>query len=275
MVARGAGRPGRSAGKKVGGHGARFGRDVAAKPESDAPIGVEGFVTAGETATAKGSASLRMETDLTGGDKIGRLLGQRPAARWPQSCEAGCMVGGKLRYAGQTRLALLRSPLPLGGRGPLCPDARCLPEGGNRRGIEGGIEKGHLVELPLEPISEDDRRCSFDRPSGEHRLRVAVDMDIDGVAAPNDCHLMPVVGTETHVGSPITEGKPEGVVGVLAGDEWLCGEAGAERPLSVACTAPLAEPHPGDERRIAVRNLAGKDEPTAGEVNRPVDDVIV
>ena len=58
---------------------------------------------------------------------------------------------------------------------------------------------------------------------------------------------------------------------VLAGDEWLCREAGAECSLSVACAAPLAEPHPGHERRIAGRGLAGKDEPTTGEMDRPVD----
>ena len=61
---------------------------------------------------------------------------------------------------------------------------------------------------------------------------------------------------------------------VLPRDERLCGETGAERPLPVACATPLAEPHPGDERRIAGRDLAGKDEPTAGEVDRPVDRVI-
>ena len=109
------------------------------------------------------------------------------------------MVGGKLRNAGQTRLALLHSPLTLGGGGPLYPHARCLPKGGYRRDIKGPIKQRHLVKLSLQPIAENDRRCSFDRLSGEHRLRVAVNMDIDGVAAPNDCHLMPVVGPPTKV----------------------------------------------------------------------------
>ena len=199
VVARGAGRPGRSAREEVGGHRARFGRNVAAEPESDAPIVVEGFLTAGETATAEGGSGLRMETDLTSGHKIGRLLGQRPAPRWLESGEAGGVVGGKLRYAGQTRLALLHSPLPFGGGGPLYPHARCLPKGGDRRGIEGPIKQRHLVKLSLKPIAENDRRGSFDRLSGEHRLWVTVNMDIDAVAAPNDRHLMPVVGPPTKV----------------------------------------------------------------------------
>ena len=140
-----------------------------------------------------------METDLTGGDEIGRLLGKRPVPRRPQGREAGRMVDGKLRHPGEPRLALLRSPLSLGGGDPLRPHARCLPKAGNRRDIKGPIKQCHLVELSLKSISENDRRCSFDRLSGEHRLRVAVNMDIDAVATPNDRHLMPVVGPQTPV----------------------------------------------------------------------------
>ena len=214
-----------------------------------------------------------MEADRTGGDEIGRLLGERPAPLRPQGREAGRMVGGKLRHAGEPRLALLRSPLPLGGSGPLRPDARCLPEPRDGRDIESPFEKRYLVELSLQTLPENDRRCPCDRFSLEEWVRATIDMDLNRITTADDRHLVPVIGAETDVGAIGPKGKPEGVGAILPGDEGLRGETGAERPLPVACAAPFAEPHPGNERCIAGRGLAGKHEPSAGQMDRPVDRV--
>ena len=212
-----------------------------------------------------------MEIDRADGDELRGPFAKRPMTNGPQGREARGVVGRKNGNPGEARLALLRRPPALGDGGPLCPDARCLPERRDRRAIEGPMKQRHLVELPLKPFPENQLRLAPGRLAGEHRLRIAIEMHMDRIAAADNSHLVPIVGTQTHVGPLRAQGEAKGVVGILPGDEWLRGEAGAERPLPVACATALTEPHPGNEGCILRRRLSREHEFAAGQMHGPVD----